>query len=465
MPIIYQLIKTLSPSETDKVLALPFQDRERDVLQQMLQLHSRIFSSSTVCKRLNITTSHLDKINSILFKKVIESIAGTNIYHQINYLDQKNGLWKASLRILKHHEQKVILLSKDKNEKFEFYKFYFEWLLFNTAVQNVDAEVQRISEAILENCPKATYDETQLWIKISIFRKEINISTTKADFTETERHKELFSKLERLISEAAAINSAMCLYKAKLCGIFLNNLLKDFTQSRIYISKINDLFLSYKEAFTETEILTAQWHYAQILFMSSEFEEAFNIYHSLYGRINVNEPLRWYIYVAEYFQMCLVMGRYDLAETICKEYFEKFFGDSNGNFYLSALIQCVKFLIHTGRFEEAAIKLDALHKLTTKTSSLQFQFALRELTAAYHYLTRDYKTALVLAEKNLKFMRSKKMHILIPEYTYHSRLIKVIIKNKQKHREFDEDEKFMLAEMQKSTLAQYGLLLNRLIAM
>lgn len=132
---------------------------------------------------------------------------------------------------------------------------------------------------------------------------------------------------------------------------------------------------------------------------------------------------------------------------------------------MSALIQCVKFLIHTSRFEEAAIKLDALHKLTTKTSSLQFQFALRELTAAYHYLNRDYKTALVLAEKNLKFMRSKKMHILIPEYTYHSRLIKVIIKNKQKHRLFDEDEKFMLAEMQKSTLAQYGLLLNRLIEM
>lgn len=463
MPIIFQLLKTLSPSETAQVNALPFQDRERDVLQVMLQMNNRIFPSSTVCKRLGITTSHLDKINSILFKKVIEALAGTNIYHQINYLDQKNGLWKAALRILKHHEHKVITTSSDKAEKFEFYKFYFEWLLFNTAVQNIDEEINRLNDEILTNCPRSTYNETQLWLKISIFRKEINISTTKADFTDPEKQKALFFKLNNLISEAQAIDSAHCLYKAKLCGVFLNNLLHNFSQSRIYISKINDLFVGYKEAFTETEILTAKWHYAQILFFSSEFEEAFNIYHSLYGRINKNEPLRWYIYIAEYFQICLVVERYDLAEEICDNYFAKFYKDSNGNFFLSALIQCVKLMIHTGKFDEAKSKIDELHRLTTKTSSLQFQFALRELTAAYHYLTKDYKTALTLAEKNLKFMRSKKMHVLIPEYTYHSRLIKVIIKNKQKNRPFDSEEQAMFDEMQKSTLAQYGHLLIRLI--
>jgi hypothetical protein len=463
MPIIYQLLKTLSPTEIEQVNALPFQDRERDVLQVMLQMTNKIFPSSTVCKKLNITTSHLDKINSILFKKVIESLAGHDVYNQINYLDQKNGLWKASLRTLKHHEHKVIELSNDKPAKFEFYKFYFEWLLFNTAAQNIESDVKRVYDEVLNNCPKATYDETQLWLKISLFRKEINISTTKADFTSEEKQKLLFTQLNQLITEAKAIDSAVCLYKAKLCGIFLNNLLKNFSQSRIYISNINDLFIAYKEAFTETEILTAQWHYAQILFFNSEFEEAFNIYHGLYGRINKNEPLRWYIYIAEYFQMCLVMEQYEIATTLCETYFSKFYRDSNGNFYLSALIQCVKLLIHTGQFEEAKVRLEELHRLTTKTSSLQFQFALRELTAALHYLTKDYKMALTLAEKNLKFMRSKKMHVLIPEYTFHSRLIKVIIKNKQKNKGFDDEEQMMFDAMQKSTLAQYGHLLKRLI--
>lgn len=463
MPIIYQLLKTLNPSEIEQVTALPFQDRERDVLQLMMQMTNKIFPSSTVCKKLNVTTSHLDKINSILFKKVIEALKGANIYDQIAYLDQKNGLGNASLRLLKHHEQKVIIPSKDKAIKFEFYKFYFEWLLFNSAVQVIEDDVTRSYQEVLNNCPIATFDETQLRLKIAVFRKEINISTTRADFTNPEKNDALFSKLNLLLSESKSINSAICLYKAKLCGIFLNNLTHNFSQSRIYISQINDLFIGYKEAFTEVEILAAQWHYAQILFFNSEFEDAFNIYSGLFEKINKTEHQRWYIFVAEYFQICLVTQRYEIAENICDNYFSVFYSDSNGSFHLSAIIQCVKLKIHTGKFDEAKGKLEELHKLTTKTSSLQFQFALRELTAAFHYLKGDFKVALTLAEKNLKFMRSKKMHVLIPEYTYHSRLIKVIIKNKQKTRSFDSDEQFMFDEMQKGTLAQYGHLLQRLI--
>lgn len=463
MPIVYQLLKTLNQDEMEQIISLPFQERERDVLQVMLQMKNKIFPSSTVCTRLGITSSHLDKINSILFKKVIEKLVGSNLYDQIKYLDHKNGLWKASLRLLKHHEQKFIKSSKEKPVKFEFYKFYFEWLLFNTGAQNVEGDIKRSYDEVLNNCPIATFDETQLRLKIAIFRKEINISTTKADFTDPVKHEALFSKLNLLITEAQSINSAICIYKAMLCGIFLNNLIKEFSQSRIYVSKINDLFISYKEAFTEIEILQAKWHYAQILFFSSDFEGAYSIYHELNEKINKDEYLRWYIFTAEYFQMCLVTGRYEVAEALCKNYFAKFLYDSNGSFHLSSIIQCVKLAIHISNFEEAKIKIVELQKLTTKTSSLQFQFALRELTAAYNYLTGDYKNALILAEKNLKFMRSKKMHILIPEYTYHSRLIKVIIKNKNKQRQFEPDEQFMFDAMQKGTLAQYGHLLQRLI--
>lgn len=465
MPIIYQLLKTLNPSEIEKVTALPFQDRERDVLQLMLQMNNKIFPSSTVCKKLSVTTSHLDKINSLLFKKVIESLASANIYDQISYLDHKVGLWNASLRLLKHHEQKVVIPSNDKAFKFEFYKFYFEWMLFNTGVQNIETEIERMYQEVIANCPIAIFNETQLRLKIALFRKEINISTTKADFTQKEKQSALFAKLNLLIAEAQSIDSAICLYKVRICGIFLNNLTQNFSQSRIYISQINDLFIGYKEAFTETEILTAQWHYAQILFFSSQFEDAFQIYNGLFQKLHTSEHLRWYVFIAEYFQICLVTRRYDIATKLCDKYFSTFYDDNNGNFHLSAIIQCVKLKIHTSNFTESKLKLEELHKLTTKTSSLQFQFALRELTAAYHYLTGDFKMALILAEKNLKFMRSKKIHVLIPEYTYHSRLIKVIIKNKQKALQFSKEEQFMFDEMQKGTLAQYGHLLKRLIEM
>jgi hypothetical protein len=461
MPIIYQLVKTLTPRELEMLNGMPLQERERDVLLFMERLNTKVFPSSTVCNKLNLKSSHLDKINSILFRKVIECLAGNDIYQQVQFLDQKNGMWNASLRLLKHHEQQADS-ELDPLESFRFYKFYFEWTMSIANAIATEEEINHLAKKVLEHCPKAVYDETQLWIKIVLFRKDVNASTTRADYTNPEIAKELQEKLHDLIYEAEAINSAYCLYKIKLTGIFFSNLTKNFTQSRIYISDINDLFQRVREAFSESEVLTAQWHYAQILFFSSQFEESFQIYTQLFEQINVRETMRWYVFIAEYFQICLVTGHYDIAEQLCRDYFKKFFDDKNGSFYLSALIQCVKLLIHTNKMDDAKIKIDELGKLTSKTSSLQFQFALRELGCAYLYLTGDYKTALQLAEKNLKFMRSKRIHYLIPEYTYHARLTKAIIKQKQRHNPLTEEENRMMDEMQKGTMAQYGILLKRL---
>ena len=59
-------------------------------------------------------------------------------------------------------------------------------------------------------------------------------------------------------------------------------------------------------------------------------------------------------------------------------------------------------------------------------------------------------------------MRSKRIHYLIPEYTFHSRLIKALIKQKQRQKSFTEEEVKMMDAMQQGTMAQYGLLLKRL---
>jgi len=461
MPIIYQLVKTLTQREIDMLNALPLQDRERDVLLMMEQTNTRVFPSSSVCKKLNIKSSHLDKINSILFKKVIECLAGTNIYAQVQYLDQKNGMWNASLRLLKHYESKADTIL-NAEEAFKFYRYYFEWMMSIANAIASDADIDKLAKKLLSKCPAVSYNETQLWIKIVLFRKDINVTTTRADYTNPKIAEALQSRLHDLIYEADAINSVYCLYKAKLTGIFLCNLTQNFSQSRIYISDINELFAQSPGAFTESELLTAQWHYAQILFFSSQFDESFVIYEQLFQKINVSETMRWYVFIAEFFQNCLVTGHYDQAQQLCTDYFQKFFDDKNGSFYLSALIQCVKLLIHTSDFEKPKLKLDELNKLTTKTSSLQFQFALRELTSAYYYLTGNYKEALILAEKNLKFMRSKRIHYLIPEYTFHSRLIKALIKQKQRQKSFTEEEVKMMDAMQQGTMAQYGLLLKRL---
>ncbi len=461
MPVIYQLLKTLNEQELKKVSTLPFQERERDVLQVMLHINNKVFPSSTVCKKLKITTSHLDKINSILLKKIIESLAGKNIYDQIFYLNHKNGLWHAVKRIINNHEQKVILHSNDKNEKFIFYKFCFEWLI--TIASDNDNDLNHYAKMIIENCDESKLKETELWIKIVLFRKEINLAASQALFNNPEKQKALIFKLQETIAEAERINSAQCLYKAKLAGVVLNNILQQFEHSKILINDINLLFKTKADQFSQNDILIAQWHHAQKLYYSGSFNESFDLYHKLFDELDEKGSSKWYIFITEYFQVSLITNHNDIAKELLSGYYSKFYNDSNGSFYLSALIQYVKYLLFTHQYDKANSNLKELQKQTSKTSSLQFQFALRELTLAQYYLTGDFNNAMVVAEKNLKFMRSKKIHTLIPEYTYHSRLTKSIIKIKQKARPFTADESDMYLKMQAGTLSQYGLLLKRLL--
>jgi len=464
MPIVYQLVKTLTPSELEQISRLPFQERERAVFEKIRLLNNAVFPSSTVCKNLKIQASHLDKINSHLLKKILKNLSGTNIYDQINYFDSKNGLSNASERLLKQYEQKKIIPSGKRNEKYIFYKFCFEWLLSSSTSAQADKNVEYYAERILENCTKINYRENVLLIRSILLRKEINDSGLKAVFTDPQKQNLLFNKLFELIQESETQHLPVCIYKTKLNAVVLNNMIHRFAESRKYLSEINDLITAHKGDFNENDHLIVKWHYAQILYYSSEFDESFKIYIKLYGKINKTDNAKWYIYTAEYFQVCLITKNYTIAKEICLTFFAKFFDDKNGRFYLSSIIQYVKYLLHTEQYEEAKNKLAALHKNMKKAASLQFQLALRELTVAYHYLTGNYPEALLMAEKNLKFMRTKKIHLSIPEYTFHSRLIKSILKQKLKNTSLDDENKLMFDAMQRGTMAQYGGLLKRLSA-
>ena len=464
MPIVYQLLRSLNEQEVERISGMPMQDRERDVLTAMLQINNRIFPSSTICKKLNLQSSHLDKINSILFKKIMEELVGNDIFKQIQYLDQKSSLWNVSKRVLNFYELKIIRHSTDKAEKFKFYSFYFQWLITIPVTLRSEAELNKLAQHILENCPKETYDVTELWIDITQLRKEINASISSASFQQESVQKTIIEKIDNLIARAAAIDSPQNAYKARLAAVVFYNLIQNFSKSRIYITEINDLLLRHADDFTDMDITVAQWHYAQTLFYSSHFEEAYSIYKSIIGKINLKELARWYVLVAEYFQVCIIQQDFEQATGLCENFFSKFFKDVNASFYLSSMIQCTKLLLHTGEYEDARIKLDVLQRHTSKTASLQFQFALRELTVAWYYLNGKYEKALVLAEKNLKYMRSKKIHHLIPEYTFHSRLTKSIIRLKTKNIPLDNDDKYMLDIMQQGTMKQYGMFLNKLLA-
>lgn len=461
MALLYQLVKTLTPAELHEIEMLPLQDREREVLALTIALNQKFYPSSTICKKLSIQPSHLDKINSILLKKTVEGLAGKNIFDQINYLNYKSGTWNISKRLLKNYELKVLEVQASALEKFQFYKFCHEWLLIIPEQQYSEAEISYYTGKMLQHCDRELYRETELWIRITLLRREINFSASHAIYHKPEEQDKIRKNIAELQEDATRLGLHRCAYRALLCGVIFHNTLKDFSESRNYLRAIDTLMEEKQEVFNDEDIKTMQWHYAQTLYFDNAFEESYAAYNTIFDTITKSMEVKWYMLFAEFFQVSLITGHYDTAKELCEQYFEKYSDDKSGSYYTSALIQRTKYDLFTSDYEAARNKLNLLYKSVTKTSVMQFQIALRELTVAYFYLTGKYDACALYAEKNLKYLRSKKIHQNIPEYTFHSRLAKSVIKFHTRNRHFDMDDMHMFADLMKGTLAQYGLLISK----
>lgn len=460
MALIYDLIKTLGADELEKVSMLQLQDREREVFHFMVKTNKKVFPSSTVCKQLNIQTFHLDKINSILFKKTIEALAGESIFDQIEYLSKKNGLWNTSKHLLKSYEQKQ-LTEKTDAERLQFYKFSIEWYVSIPFSHQEEKQVEAYTKKIIQYAAPEKITEIKLWLRIVLLRREMKLATSKAIIKLDEQRKTLKNKMQKILTDTTALFSASLQYKAKLLAVIFYTLLEEYDKSIYYYEKAIELVNEHPDKFTEIDITVLKLYHAQTLYHASAFEECYEQFENIFHHFMNKEPLKWFMYHAEYMQVCLITGHMQTAKTICETFFASFADDINGSFYTSSHLQVIKYYLFAGEFANASAIIHKLEKYISKASLLQFQFALRELNIANNYLQNHVKKADELADKNLKFLRFKKLHKSIPEYTYHSRVVKAICRYKLTGKPMSKPEMEMYAYLQNGIMAQYGHLLKR----
>lgn len=462
MPHIYDLIRKLQPEEKQKIRQIHFQDRELEILDFMMECNKKIFPSSTVCNTLKINNSHLDKINSILLKRSIECLGTNNIYAQISFLNTKNGLWNLSKHLLKIYERKHINHELSKGEIFQFYVFYFEWYLSIPFSHQTKSETLNLRDKLLENNIDENSEETKLWMRALLLRKKILLSFSQVLLTNQNKRDKVENELFYLL-DAAQNSTYYKLYaKVKTIAILFYDLIKEFDKSQMHFNDLTFIQKMHYEHFSQEDFLNADLMLAQILYYNSSFTDAYLVYKNAYNHFAGAHPTKWFAANGEFMQLSLIMNDLSTAEKICEGYFSTFLDDVNGYFFMSSYFQIIKFDLFIGKYTSAHDKLIQLKKYISKTSLLQYQFALRELTTAYLYLSGDFSSAEKSAEKNLKFLRFKHMHKLMPEYLYHSKLVKIIIK-KDNLDSFTNQETEMLKEMMKGTMVLYGIFIQKLL--
>lgn len=461
MALLFQLIRALNENEIKLISSIQMQDREREVFDMVRKVNQKTFPSLSISKQLRLQPGHLDKINSVLLKKSMELLAGKDIYSQVNYLSTKTGQWNLAKHLLKSYELKTVAHSENKEEKKQFYKFCFEWIVSAPFSHQPDHEVEYYVQSFLNEVPADEKVEQQLKIDIILLRRKLNMAISKALIHKSNPAHEIDKELKRLYRRADELGAPQLMFSAKSLGIAYHNYIHEFETSCALANELQKLLVTHKQSFTDQDKWMAQWYVAQIAFHSSRFTEALALYQQLALTAGAGNRARFFMFYAEYLQVCLITGEMKTAGEIVSNYFKNYVDDVNGTIFISAALQTAKYYLYSNKMNEAKALLELTKKNLQKTSMLQFQFAVKELMVAHAYLTGDIKKAIQLSEQNLKFMRFKNIHRTMPDFTYHSRLIKPIHKFKTTGQPLNQKEMAMLNDLQEGTRAQYGLLLLR----
>ncbi|MFN0275318.1 MAG: hypothetical protein ACKVPJ_06215, partial [Chitinophagales bacterium] len=385
-----------------------------------------------------------------------------SIYEQINFLDTKNGQWSLSKHLLKSYEVKHIFGSDDKVESFRFYKFCYEWYLFIPFSHQETTDLNNYTSQLLNYCPNDEKASIELWIHMMRMRRELKLVTSQGNIKNEEFRKKFKEDLVKFTQQADAMGDKKMINKSRLLSIQVNTFTENFDAAKAAYKELGEIFEKYPTSFVQRDRLIADLYHAQTLYHENKFSESFALYVKVFESFTEKQPLQWFMYYAEYMHVSLLTEQMEIAKEICYDFFGQFSDDINGSMYISSTLQMIKYFLFAGETERALKFIGRVEKHIFKTTLLQFQLSLRELTIAYYYLSGNYKVAVELAEKNLKFLRFKKIHLQVPEYTFHSRLVKAICRSKKTRKPLSKNEMEMMEQMQIGTMAQYGYLLKRL---
>jgi hypothetical protein len=244
-------------------------------------------------------------------------------------------------------------------------------------------------------------------------------------------------------------------------GILLHTFIEDYKKCKVYYRECKKVIKDFASYFSKNDVLICELYYAQTLYHSNHFAESHALYTKVFAQFEDKRPLPWFMYYAEYMHVCMLTGNMEKAHTICYDFFGQFSDDINGSMYISSTLQMIKYFLFAKDTDRAFKFIHRVERHISKTTLLQFQLAIRELSVAANYVAGNYKNTIDLAEKNMKFLRFKKLHLHVPEYTFHSRLAKVICNAKKKDKPLSPKDLEMLDFMQQGTMALYGYLLKR----
>lgn len=454
--LLVNLLQVLEPAELERLHQLPLKGKEALVMDYCLaNRDKKVFSLPRAVKSLQISNTHLYKLNSVLFDKVLAHLFGSNPLQHLTEMATRLRLVPVVRHVMKITERNI-RKSGSKQDLFDFYELCFRIEAGHFA-SDFDEKLLRYYE---KECLKYySGDKLKLQLGMDIMAQKglINYHTALGSLGKKNIFKAHSDALIQITSRAAEKHY----YESEFHALLVYSRLY-FDTNRPgevipHLRKAEAIAGKHGKEIPSLLQMEMKLLFAKALYLTSQFEEAFNQYRALGIP---KQPMDKAIIgsdVAKFMQLSLILGRYEEAKET-SIYFQRFY-TANNSAGLMARLHGIKYLVHTGRYHEAYMQLEDIAEMVKTMKIMQYMVEWRLLTALTQQLMGDTHAALLTIGRAIKFLYARN-HPQLRDFIDGFQLLKFLCTypNKQPDARLKAIDKLY----HDSSYAQYGLLFDRI---
>lgn len=453
---LHELLATLNADELRSLTNLGLKGKEKDLFDLYIRYVGKAAPSKEhIAAELSMSSSHIDKTNSLVLKKCYRALAHNEV-----------ALWDIFLikHLPRHLYHDFSLRERElikRNDKTALSKFYFDAfeIIHQLSYQDYDpAEAERFMKSYFELTPNVSNGE-RLMIEGRYIRQLITsaiASGTKAStyfYLESRLH-----ELESLIDETVSPLHKTQFFLA--CAHYYKVIVSNEQKQREYLSQCLELAEKYPNDFAVNDPPLMRAKIADTYFQESNFEKAYSMYCEVIPQWRELMKTQFF-YLSSYAHLATLCGKFNDTDTIIDEFFGQYLREE-GQIRTVAEITLAKRFLSSGDIKKAKVHIDNGFNANDKGLLLPFDLELRKLETLYFALSGDFGFAEDLIAKHIKFLHSKKISVKTSLHGKFFKVMRDIIEERTTGKRLSATAEALLTEQSSSFQAIYGMLLTKI---
>jgi hypothetical protein len=445
MNLLFDFISIILPPDIDRILAVPFRGKEKEVITELIsQRSNKELGKQEMLQKLQLTSSHFDKICSVLLDKCYEALEPAGGIALIENLGRRLP------SIEKHFYKEVSKQMVHEGNNNEYLLILIEIFQKTLPIKSKDyAVIEQVMKRMLHN---ATEEELPS-LKISLAAKQLYFDIEK-DFA-TQKVKHTRAKHEESMQKVCGYyNEASDQAKTEILRTksYLHLALLEPEKCIAPTLEAIEIFKRSTFLHSDINLMRMQLRLTEAYYFTSQFRKALDMMREIYSQ-NTAIPDRGY-YNTKYIQLCLIEGRIEEAQQILAQQLS---GYANGEHYaIRDVITTIKVKLFSGEYDNAHQLISLGYEIMVKGKYIQYEVELRNLEAAYFFLTGERDFVVQLCKRNIKFLRQNNFTVKTSRYPEFFMLLQAIIRSPK----FTARQQQMFDGWQNEAYAFYGRLLE-----